>query len=306
MLLELISSIDEVRTSKFVGENKNLTMMKFDTIIYSANISGVVASLILKYKGQKVLLLNRYGFFGGTITESLNLLQKKVELDSDTYTHKILNRVAEFNEGILFKDDKYILFNPEIVKYILQKLCEENEIELLFHITPYQIDFSDETIKVTVIGKEGEINLSTSRLIDLSSEFTFAPLIDKTSRKFLNAKVNFISTPVNEAVLVEGARKIKLKDERWWISVDLNPQNIFEVEENANQTLDKIDELLRQNKSRIQIVPAQSHLIFSFQKSNKFDQRISFITDFVEKFESTDEILIAKRIEEHFSNEANI
>lgn len=280
--------------------------MKFDTVIYSASISGVIASIVLKNKGHKVLLLNRYGFFGGTITESLNLLQKKIELDQKTYTQKILNRISEFNEGFLFKDHKLILFNPEVVKYVLQKFCEENEIELLFHITPYRIHFTNESIKVTLIGKEGEINLSTSRLIDLSTEFTLAPLIDKKSRNFLNARINFISLPVNEPDLDKISRKIKLKDQRWWISINLDTQNLLEVEDIATQTLDKVDELLRQNKSRIQIVPAQSHLIFSFHKSDKFDKRISFITDFIEKFETDDEILIAKKIEEHFSNEANI
>lgn len=280
--------------------------MKFDTIIYSSSISGVVASIILKNKGQKVLLLNRYGFFGGSITESLNLLQKKIEFKKETITQEILNKISELNEGILFEDQEHILLNPEVVKYILQKFCEENEIELLFHIIPYKVESINDLINITVIGREGEIKFSTSRLIDLSTEFTFAPLLDKLSRKFVDSRINFISLPVDETALTNFIRKIKLKDERWWISFDLKTENLFEVEELANQTLDKIDELLRQNKSRIQIVPAQSQLNFLFKKTNKLDERILFITDFVNEFKEDEEILIAQKIEEQLYNEANI
>ena len=281
---------------------------RFDTIIYSANLSGVITSIIQKKKGQKVLLLNRYGFFGGSITESLNLLQKKVDLnpDQNQILSGILERICEFKEGFLFEDDDTLVLNPEVLKYVLQKICEENEIDLLFHITPYRIDFDEDLIKITVIGREGEIHFTTSRLVDFSTEFTFAPLIDKTSRRFLHSRVNFISLPVNSEVLKNVSRKIKLKDGRWWLSIDLNCPDIFQVEEEATQTLDQIDELLRQNKSRVQIVPAQSHLIFSFKRTDKFERRISFITDFVNHFEPVYEILISQKIEDQLKNEINI
>jgi hypothetical protein len=280
--------------------------MIYDAIIYSANISGVVASIILKNKGQKVLLLNRYGFFGGTITESLNLLQKKIEFKKDSITQNIFTKIAELNEGILFEDESRIILNPEVVKYVLQKVCEENEFEILFHITPYKVEVTSELINFTVIGREGEIKFSTRSLIDLSTEFTFAPLLDKHSRKFIDSRINFISLPVKEIVLKDFIRKIKLKDERWWISVDLRPNNLFDVEEIATQTLDKIDELLRRNKSRIQIVPAQSQLNFLFKKTNKFDARISFITDHTKKYEPEEELFIAQKIEEQLNNESNL
>lgn len=281
---------------------------KFDTIVYSASLSGVIASIILKNVGQKVLLLNRYGFFGGSITESLNLFLKKVDLNStqNEILKDILKRINDFKEGILFENENYILINPEVLKYVLQKIFEENEIEILFHITPYRIEFLEDAINITLIGKEGEINLSASRLMDFSNEYTLAPLIDKSSRRFLHSRVNFISLPFNYEVLKDVNRKIKLKDERWWLSVDLNSSNLYEVEEVSTQILDKYDELLRQNKSRIQIVPAQSHLIFSFTRTNKFDRRILFITDFIDSYEQEDEILIAQKIEVQLNDKTNI
>lgn len=283
------------------------TSNQYDVIIYPANLSGVVASIFLKKNFKRILLLNRYGFFGGSITESLNLLQRKPEedFDRDKVLNSILKRVKEFNEGILFEDAQYILFNPEVVKYVLQKVCEENEIELLFHITPYRVNLIEDLINITVIGKEGEINFTTSKMFDFSTEFTFAPLIDKTSRIFSKAQVNFISLPVDEKILQNVNRKIRLKDKRWWLSIDLNTQNLFDVEDIATQTSDKIDELLRQNRSRIQIVPAQSHLMFTLNQRAKFDERISFITDFVNIFEPENEILIAEEIEKRLSDEKN-
>lgn len=47
----------------------------YDYIIYSASLAGVLTAIDLSNKGHSVLLLNFYGFMGGSITESLNCYQ---------------------------------------------------------------------------------------------------------------------------------------------------------------------------------------------------------------------------------------
>lgn len=274
----------------------NSNSLYFDTLIYSANFSGVLAALILKSKKKKVLLLNRYGFFGGTVTESLNLYQKKLSssFENSILAEKILKRIYSDRDGLLFENDTHLIFNPEVVKYILQKICEENEIELLFHITPTEIKFEEDSIRLKVFGREGEINLGCKQIFDFSTETTFAPLIEKTSRSFLGSFVNFITLPVeNEFILDDAYQKIKLRDNRWWISIKHINVNLLNVEEISQSDFDRYDEQLRANGSRIQIVPAQSNLIFDFKRTDKFDNRIFLQKDFINSFEPDDELLIA-------------
>lgn len=281
--------------------------LNFDTIIYPANLTGLVAASIFKSEGQKVLLLNRYGFFGGTITESLNLFQKKIDDSSNgQITHKILDRINEYKDGVLYEGQNHLIFNPEVIKYVLQKFAEENQIALLFHINPYKIEFKDGLINLSVIGREGTINLSCKKLFDFSTEFTFAPLFEKFSRTFKTGFVNFISLPVDDEDVFQNVYlKKKLKDNRWWISIKNESDNVSEVERFAQIAFDIIDEKLRAKKSRIQIVPAQSNLIFEFMKSEKDIEGVYFITNFINSFSHDEELLIAKQIERSLTDVRN-
>jgi hypothetical protein len=279
----------------------------FDSIVYSANLAGVVAASILKSKGLKVLLLNRYGFFGGTITESLNLYQKKIKEIAETeITRKILEDIFKFNDGILFENETHIIINPEVYKYVLQKFCEQVGIELLFHITPYRISFSDEIINLTVIGREGEIKFTCKNIFDFSTEFTLAPLINKSFRNFIKSRINFITYPFFYKELLQDVfQSVTLKDNRVWISIESKDVSLFDAEEYAQLKLDQYDSILRKHSSRIQIVPAQSNLIFTLDKNLTQDIKIKFITDYIESFQTDDEILISKEIEERIKNESN-
>lgn len=277
----------------------------FDAIIFGANVSGVVCANFLKNIGQKVLILNRYGFFGGTITESLNLYQRKPSNEFKTeVVQNLIDRISSDKDGILFENSSHFILNPEVLKYNLQKFCEENEIELLFHIFPFKINFENDWIELIVIGREGEISLKAKYIFDFSTEFTLAPLIDKYSRRFVKSFVNFISLPVkDEKIFDEAYHKIKLKDNRWWISLQHENLSLFDVEEIAQNHFDLFDEKLRQQKSRIQIVPAQSNLIFNFERTEGFKKNIFFIKDFVSSFKHDDEIIISSIIEKALKNE---
>lgn len=277
--------------------------LQFDVVIYSANLAGIIAASVLKSKGKKVLLLNRYGFVGGTLTESLNLYQKKIPsaFNKSDIINQILRRIYSNKDGILFENEDYFVLNPEVIKYILQKFCEEKNIELLFHIAPYKIEFREDQIDLIIIGREGKIYLKCKSLLDFSTEFTFAPLIDKSSRILKKSFVNFITLPVsNEKIFDDVYCKIKLRDNRWWISIEHKDLNLLNVEELAQNSFEEFDIKLRERNSRIQIIPAQSNLIFEFQKSDKFDKKISFITDFVSSFNVDDEVIFSNKIEKFF------
>lgn len=273
----------------------------FDSVVYSAGFTGIVAALKLKEIGENVLLLNRYGFFGGTLTESLNLLQKNPVnfIQKESISSKIIDDLFGEKNLILFESAEYIIFNPEVIKFVFQRMAVEHKLNLLFHVIPVSVDYINDEVKLIVFGREGEIEIKTKKIYDFSNDFTFASLISPHSREFVESRINFITLPLEKEILDDDhfIQLIRLNDGRYWISYNLDASNLFEVENLAQEKLGYIDQLLRNQKSRIQIVPPQAFYKFEFIKQANFENKIKFICDYVNSFQINEEFLIAQKIE---------
>lgn len=273
----------------------------FYSVVYSAGFAGFVAALKLKEKGENVLLLNRYGFFGGTLTESLNLLQKKTVnfFQIGSISKSIFKNLLNEKNSILFESPDHIIFNPEVIKFVLQREAVEKGIELLFHIMPINIKYDNDEIKLIVFGREGEIEIKTKKIYDFSNEFTVVSLVSPQSRKFVESRINFISLNLKDLKFEDEnfIHSINLNDNRSWISYKLNTDDLFEVENLAHEKFSYLDELLRSHGSRIQIVPPQAYYQFEFIRQTSNDDRIKFIGDFVSSYQNDEEFLIAQKIE---------
>ncbi len=280
---------------------------KFDVIVYGASFAGVLVSKFFKSIGKEVLLLNRYGFLGGSITESLSLYQRKITSNESGLIADIFNKIKSENDGILFEDNTHVVLNAEVVKFVLQKVVEENHIDSLFHIHPYEIDFRTREVQLSVFGKEGKIVLRSNQVYDCTTEYSLAPLVKKSTRKLIGSRINIISLPVkDEKIFNHAYRKLKLNNNRWWISIENKTLNLMEVEIVAHAIIARLDEDLRKQKSRILIVPAQSNMIFAFHRTKDFDRRIKFITDFISEFNEEDELFVASKMEENLKNASSI
>lgn len=273
----------------------------FDSVVYSAGFAGLVAALRLKEKGENVLLINRYGFFGGTLTESLNLLQKNPSnfFQEGSISRKIFDELLKEKNSILFESAEHILFNPEVLKFVFQRTAVGDKLNLLFHVIPVNVDYSGAEFKLIVFGREGEIEIKTKKIYDFSSDFTLASLISPDSRKFIESRINFISLPIDKESLHDNyfIQLIKLNDNRYWISYKLDVSNLFKVENFAQEKLGYIDQILRNQKSRIQIVPPQAFYKFEFITQGNYENKIKFIYDYVDSFQTDEEFLIAQKIE---------
>ncbi|HSL88726.1 MAG TPA: FAD-dependent oxidoreductase, partial [Ignavibacteriaceae bacterium] len=111
----------------------------YDYIIYSASLAGVLTAIDLSNKGKHVLLLNFYGFTGGSITESLNCYQNINEIDLIESAKKIFDKIKKSKHGILYEDKNYFIINPETIKIVLQEELENSKVDLLFHVVPFYL-----------------------------------------------------------------------------------------------------------------------------------------------------------------------
>jgi len=241
----------------------------YDYVIYSDGLTGVLTALELSKKGKSVLLLNYYGFMGGTITESLNCFQSVDENQLNVFSRNLLNKIKSEKDGILYQDIQNVIINPETVKIVLQTLIEDSKVDLLFHIVPFYIRQKNEYVELSVSGKEGIFQVTGKIIIDTSDEYDLLKL-ENAKRSLNELYCNMFLSNINNDLWKDHNllnRKINLSDRRYWVSLKLpKPGNEFFIENNSQKIINDFEEVIQKSGGRIQILAAQTQKIYSVDK----------------------------------------
>jgi hypothetical protein len=237
----------------------------YDYMIYSASLSGVLTAIDLSNQGNSILLLNFYGFTGGSITESLNCYQVIDENSLNGSTKILFDKIKNAKNGILYRSKKEFVINPETVKIILQDELENSEVDLLFHIVPFYLKQRQDYVEVSLTGKEGIFKVKGKTIIDASDEYDLL--------KLENAKRNL--NEINCNLFITGSKDegwqnfefihkfIKLDDNRYWLSLKISkPENEFFVENASQKILNDFEEVVQKSGGRVQLIAAQSQKIY--------------------------------------------
>jgi len=110
---------------------------KWNLIVAGGGLSGVAAAVSAGRKGCKVLLIEKYGFLGGNATASLVTPMMK-NLDSSKHpfnnglNKEIIEKLTVTKNCASHPDGNPGWFNPEKMKFVLDELCEENNVDILF------------------------------------------------------------------------------------------------------------------------------------------------------------------------------
>ena len=152
----------------------------YDIIIIGGGFSGVAAAIAARREGADVLLVERYGFLGGSATMCLvnpfmpytRKVNDKEELVNAGLFKMILERLEEMNA--LHSNRK--TFNEEALKLLFDRLMKENKIDVLLHSYLCEVQRQGKSLKnVTVVNKSGKIRLEAKYFIDCSGD---ADLVD--------------------------------------------------------------------------------------------------------------------------------
>ncbi len=242
----------------------------YDYIIFGGSISGVAAAVKFKRQNKTVLLLNPYGFLGGSITESLNCLQNIDIENVSPIVGEIIHKITSENLGVMGEFQGGKIINPEAVKYVLQSLIEETGIDLLLHVSAKKIEQEEHLRKLTLLAKEGEISFKCHHLIDATVDHQLTKITNSSSIDRKKNYFNFITTSVKKYVIFELRWKekfVEINDSRFWVSSYFNCDDPLFIDEAAQKFSDKINDFLMQNDCRIQILPAKAYTITGEQKS---------------------------------------
>ena len=157
--------------------------MKYDLIVVGGGFSGLAAAVAAAREGVKTLIIDRSSHLGGTASNCLinpfmkYYLQKK---DADGYPYyeqlncgifgEIINRLRA--AGALDETNKYnVSYNIEYLKKILEDLCEENGVDILYRTTVTSSTVNDGRVeKITCYNKNGFMDFYADYFIDCSGD----------------------------------------------------------------------------------------------------------------------------------------
>jgi hypothetical protein len=140
----------------------------YDTIIWGASPAGLKKAIELKSRGRDVVLLNKFGFPGGNLTEALSCYVTPDGRSSDPFMEELVRRTEKLRFGVIYNRRDERVLHPEAVKRAAWDTITSHDIPVIFHLTPLRIEEDNEKTEITLFGREGTLTLNAGELLDLS------------------------------------------------------------------------------------------------------------------------------------------
>ena len=167
----------------YIVDAKNIG--HFDVAVCGGGIAGVCAAVSAARMGASVILVERGGCLGGTLTEGFMPLI----LDADNKGGIVRELYGFLNEhGMTCKNkgtrvDSFgkrlngKMIDTEGCKYFFDKICTDSGVRILFHSQVCSVNMADEKIESILISTEcGNYSLSADVYIDSTGGGTVADL----------------------------------------------------------------------------------------------------------------------------------
>jgi hypothetical protein len=199
---------------EFIEEPKRKTPItgEFDVVVVGGGVAGIVSSIAAVRNGVRTALIEQYGFLGGTATAGLMTSingfrnqQKPNHLQTVRgIAQELILKMHQLG-GVYTKNTGYeqeefdidkgelpysIVFDPEIFKYVVNKMVLESGVKLYLHTYALEAIAENKSIKGVIIhNKSGRQAILGSIIIDASGDGDIAAsagapfLIDKDSGK---------------------------------------------------------------------------------------------------------------------------
>ena len=154
-------------------------MKKYDLAVIGGGFAGVAAALAAARGGAKVLIVEKSNCLGGAAVNCLvnpfmqywtQMDGKRVDLSAGIFK-EIHDRLEHHNA--ISKES----FLEEELKYILNEMVAEANIDLLFHAYIFKVEKCDEHIaSIAVATKSGEMHVEANYFIDATGDAQLAYL----------------------------------------------------------------------------------------------------------------------------------
>lgn len=151
-------------------------MLKYDLIVVGGGFAGTAAAIEAARSGAKVLLLDKYNCLGGAAANCLvnpfmnywtrDEKNEKKYLAGDLFL-EIVEKLKE--SDALLENERN--FDEEILKLILNRMCIESGVVLLFNTTVTDVRGEDGRIlSLSALGKSKKLELIADNYIDATGD----------------------------------------------------------------------------------------------------------------------------------------
>jgi len=104
-----------------------------DVAVIGGGVSGVAAAIAAARNGAETLLVERYGFLGGTATTGPVRFFVNFKLGETLLARGIFEEILERLKGLDGYDERTRTFDPEMMKIVLEEMALEAGVKLLYH-----------------------------------------------------------------------------------------------------------------------------------------------------------------------------
>ncbi|MBQ2705049.1 MAG: FAD-dependent oxidoreductase [Clostridia bacterium] len=158
-------------------------MKKYDLIVVGGGFAGVTAALEAARHGVDVLLVEKYNCLGGAtanclISPFMPYWSNDPETDEKMYlTGDMFMNIVEEMIKIGGMNDKGLYFDEEILKLVLNRMCAEYGVELLYNtvVTDAKVE-NGKIISLKALGKSQTLELIADNYIDATGDGELAYL----------------------------------------------------------------------------------------------------------------------------------
>ena len=148
---------------------------KWDLIVIGGGIAGVAAAISAGRQDCKVLLIEKNGFLGGCATASLVTPMMNNKPTNSKLYEEILKKLEETGDAATHSDGNPGWFNPEEMKFLLDELCEESGVDVLFetYLASTKVEV-DRVVSVNCLNKAGFQDYKADFFIDATGDADLA------------------------------------------------------------------------------------------------------------------------------------
>ena len=153
-----------------------------DVVVIGGGISGVSAACSAALSGVKVILVERFGMLGGSLTTGgVANFCGQIDAQGEVFD-EILNDLRKFNS--LGEGTKASVFNYEILAFVLQEMALRRNVKILYHTRLVDVLVRGNNVTECIIcGKSGLEAIKGKIFIDCSGDADLARYAGVTTIK---------------------------------------------------------------------------------------------------------------------------
>jgi len=148
----------------------------YDVVVVGGGPGGFAAAISAARNGADTLLVERYGFLGGMATAGLVNPFMTFYAGGKQIIAGVLQELLENLKKVNGFNDKNRAFDPELMKYVMEKMALESGVKLLFHTF-----FVDSIVgngnfidSIILFGKSGFLSVRSKIYIDSTGDCDLA------------------------------------------------------------------------------------------------------------------------------------